>query len=658
MKETRRDEVGTGQFPSLLSELIKSDTFKTILSGKSDSYSAPVDEAIHYLANCSNPSHQILINEIERACLHDVETLDLLEWITVINALHYCALYYLNIGSTDKALSLALQTVAYTDCAENTYLSRRAHSLVGSAYMEICEFDQAFKHAHLAYEICIRANDTLGAFMVLGNTVAILESIGLLREAQELCLRLAADEPFGDEKLDCLHLSNASNGMRISYLLKDINAANKFYKVAKRSAQNKSAFATEINIAHYDAARIVYLAHRGNVKEAEEIAGAALRVTDVTKNIKAQVLIACAQAECSLLSRDIEKILKAQQHAETLIDDSREVAHQYEELLCVLLRISEFLNNVSKVVYKKQENSTIEYSKLLKVHSFGFKHLKFFSRHIEQNKTSEISDLVLENPSYEIPLWIKTISEKLTSKSRVAVDIVDDKRVVARSQPHDISAILRRSKLGGASQMFSTAENWAIGIESNFGSNGYNCLRVGWLAGRISEEMGFVSDAAQRVERACRLRDLGKVVLLVAPSCHGKLKAFGRFSLLCRHTVVGASLLALCDDEILHLAATIASTHHEWWNGCGYPVGLSGNHIPLEARICAVADSVVLLVHPDQGAKPWPMAAAVRQVLTLSGVQFDPEVCDALTKAMDRKNDNCIVDKAHQIRFSNELVTN
>ena len=95
------------------------------------------------------------------------------------------------------------------------------------------------------------------------------------------------------------------------------------------------------------------------------------------------------------------------------------------------------------------------------------------------------------------------------------------------------------------------------------------------------------------------------------------------------HAALGARLLARSSSPVLQMAAVIAATHHEWWNGTGYPSGLAGERIPIVGRIVAVADVFDALTHQRPYKPAWPVARAIARVKRGAGTQFDPRVVEA-----------------------------
>ena len=98
------------------------------------------------------------------------------------------------------------------------------------------------------------------------------------------------------------------------------------------------------------------------------------------------------------------------------------------------------------------------------------------------------------------------------------------------------------------------------------------------------------------------------------------------------HTTIGAEILAGSRSPLLRLAQEIALTHHERWDGQGYPRGLVGSSTPRAGRIVAVADVFDALTHERPYKDAWPVARAVKEILLQAGRQFDPEVVEAFAR--------------------------
>ncbi|MEA2257114.1 MAG: two-component system, response regulator RpfG [Solirubrobacteraceae bacterium] len=102
-----------------------------------------------------------------------------------------------------------------------------------------------------------------------------------------------------------------------------------------------------------------------------------------------------------------------------------------------------------------------------------------------------------------------------------------------------------------------------------------------------------------------------------------------------RHTTLGASILAGSTSVLMQTAEEIARTHHERWDGSGYPAGLVGEQIPLAGRISAVCDVFDALLSRRPYKEPWPLDKALLQLRRQRGKDFDPVVVDAFMSIVD-----------------------
>ncbi|MDQ3890755.1 MAG: HD domain-containing protein, partial [Actinomycetota bacterium] len=134
------------------------------------------------------------------------------------------------------------------------------------------------------------------------------------------------------------------------------------------------------------------------------------------------------------------------------------------------------------------------------------------------------------------------------------------------------------------------------------------------------------------IRQAAPLHDIGKLAVsdtvLLKP---GRLTS-EEFEQVKRHAEAGAAILAESRSDVLRLAQQIALTHHEWWNGHGYPAGLEGEEIPLTGRIVALADVFDALTHERPYKHAWRIAEAVTEIRRLAGRQFDPAIVGAFAE--------------------------
>ena len=174
----------------------------------------------------------------------------------------------------------------------------------------------------------------------------------------------------------------------------------------------------------------------------------------------------------------------------------------------------------------------------------------------------------------------------------------------------------------------------ALAAEYRDDETGQHTRRVGELSARIGEALGMPDDQLVLLRQAAPLHDVGKIAIpdsiLLKP---GPLEP-GEFEQMKIHTTRGAAMLSGRGFALLEMAETIALTHHERWEGSGYPSGLSGTAIPLVGRIVAVADVFDALTHERPYKEAWTEAEAVTEISTQSGRQFDPEIVKAFLRVL------------------------
>jgi putative two-component system response regulator len=155
---------------------------------------------------------------------------------------------------------------------------------------------------------------------------------------------------------------------------------------------------------------------------------------------------------------------------------------------------------------------------------------------------------------------------------------------------------------------------------------GQHTQRVGELAGRLACLIGLPTDYADVVRRAAPLHDVGKIgisdTILLKPA---KL-TLEEFETMKAHTTIGGAMLSDGHSSLVTTAHTIALSHHERWDGGGYPNGLHGDRIPVEGRILSIVDVFDALTNERPYKRAWPVADALQEIERGAGAQFDPAI--------------------------------
>jgi hemerythrin-like metal-binding protein len=174
-----------------------------------------------------------------------------------------------------------------------------------------------------------------------------------------------------------------------------------------------------------------------------------------------------------------------------------------------------------------------------------------------------------------------------------------------------------------------------LGAASEYRDNetGMHVMRMTHFATSIAKALGL-SEAEREILAICApMHDVGKIgisdAILLKP---GRLTS-DEYEIMKSHTEIGCRLLA-GEDALISAAREIASSHHERWDGAGYPQGLAGEAIPILARICSIADVFDALTSCRPYKQPWDFDEAVAYVRSQSGSYFDPAVVEAFDKAL------------------------
>jgi putative two-component system response regulator len=176
---------------------------------------------------------------------------------------------------------------------------------------------------------------------------------------------------------------------------------------------------------------------------------------------------------------------------------------------------------------------------------------------------------------------------------------------------------------------FDTLQRLALAGEYRDDGTHRHTDRVARTSFLIAEHLGLPASDARLIEQAAPLHDLGKLSLPDAILMKPTRLTVAEYEEVKRHPATGAAILAGSASHVLRLAEEIALTHHEWWDGSGYPAGLRGEEIPLSGRIVALADVYDALTHTRPYKLRWSSDEAVTEICRLADRQFDPAVVQA-----------------------------
>jgi putative two-component system response regulator len=175
----------------------------------------------------------------------------------------------------------------------------------------------------------------------------------------------------------------------------------------------------------------------------------------------------------------------------------------------------------------------------------------------------------------------------------------------------------------------------ALAAEYKDEETGNHIVRMSRYCSLIAEKMDLSSRDIENIRYASPMHDIGKIgipdSILLKP---GKLTP-EEFEIIKTHTIIGAKILANSRAEIIQVAQQIALSHHEKWNGNGFPQGLAASDIPITARIVGIVDVFDALISRRPYKEPYPVDVALEIIEEGRAERFDPELVDVLVDNID-----------------------
>jgi putative two-component system response regulator len=197
---------------------------------------------------------------------------------------------------------------------------------------------------------------------------------------------------------------------------------------------------------------------------------------------------------------------------------------------------------------------------------------------------------------------------------------------------------------GTPSHHLEAFEQLAILTEFRDSETGAHTDRVGDMAAEIAHALGKSPEWCELLRLAARLHDIGKVAVPDSVLRKTGPLTVEEYEMMKSHTSMGHRILAGNSAPLFQMAAEIAQSHHEWWDGSGYPLGISHSSIALTGRLVSIADVYDALCSKRPYKRAWLPAEAARFVVSGRAGQFDPDVVDAFI-AVVRARDPELGDK-------------
>lgn len=176
-----------------------------------------------------------------------------------------------------------------------------------------------------------------------------------------------------------------------------------------------------------------------------------------------------------------------------------------------------------------------------------------------------------------------------------------------------------------------------LGRASEYKDNetGMHVMRMSHYSKVIALAYGLSETDADNLLHAAPMHDIGKIgipdSIMLKP---GKLTD-EEFAIMKTHPEIGAEILGEDDSELIALAKVVSLTHHEKYDGTGYPAGLKGEQIPIEGRIVAIADVFDALTSKRPYKEAWSVEKSLEFIRSQSGKHFDPSIVDLFEQSLD-----------------------
>jgi len=206
-------------------------------------------------------------------------------------------------------------------------------------------------------------------------------------------------------------------------------------------------------------------------------------------------------------------------------------------------------------------------------------------------------------------------------------------RHALRTRLHELEAVVAAQAVAGRREV-DTVERaalrrLAVAADYRDDNTHEHTERVAHLAALLGRRLGLASRTVALLRAAAPLHDLGKIAIPDSILLKPERLSPEEYEVVKTHAAVGARILSGAGSELLETAERIARSHHERWDGGGYPAGLVGEEIPLVGRLVAVADVFDVLVHERPYKEEWTVEDAAAELRREAGSQFDPQVVEA-----------------------------
>lgn len=496
-------------------------------------------------------------------------------------------------GHTDDAFALAAEAVEVASCDEPSLTLAWSHHLLGVVHYQASNFASALERSLAALEVYRATGHVIDEGKILHTVAAVYQSMGDHdRAIATYESALATNEPLGRCDLDAMVLGNLARirGRRGEFL-PAVSLGRRAVELAREHAPQliggllADLAEAYVGLADHASATLCFAEARADweyrVADGHEL--------DPTE----QLGIMVSEGRVALRSGQTDEAIASLAAALDLADSSDHCELQLE------------IHDLMAMAYKHAEkfDEALDHRE------------RHFALHREISTDS--ADLRLRT--------LQIAHDNQTARHRAEI---------TRLQTTELVSSFAAQHADADAYHLEAFERLASLAELRGGNTTKHTDAVGDLSAEIAHAIGQPPEWCERLRLAARLHDVGKVAIsdsvLLKPGPLTMLE----FDEVKQHTVLGRRLLSGVSTDLFSLAAEAAWSHHEWWDGSGYPNGLSGKAIPLSGRIVAVADVYDSLATRRVYKREWSLAEAIRFVRSGAGAQFQPELVEAFVRVM------------------------
>ncbi len=508
-------------------------------------------------------------------------------------------------GDPEDAFGLAMEASEVADRCGATLVKSWATHLLGIIHYQASNFSEALEHCLRALDTYQDAIDGPGADRgnILNTIAAVYHSMGDNDRAIITYERaLAAAEPFNRPQMIALILGNIARirSSRSEYLAA-VSMGRKAVEIAR---EHSPSIVTNLLADLAES----YMGLADHEKAAECFAEARLVLQQQSEegtepSSSAQLGVMVAEGRVALRRGALDEAIAVLQAA--LDMSERTDAKEYE------LEVNDLL-------------------------ATAFKRAGRFEEALDRRETHDEQYRQIFTHAADLRLRTLQVAHE-TATARAEAEILrlrtqELEGLVATPDDNPAST----GEFGAA--YLEAFEQLAILTECRDADTGEHTDRVGDLAAEIAHALGKSPEWCEMLRLAARLHDIGKVAVPDSVLFKTGPLTVEEYEMMKSHTSMGHRILSGNSAPMFQMAAEIAQSHHEWWDGSGYPLGISHQSIALSGRIVAIADVYDALCSKRPYKRAWAKDEAARFVVSGRGGQFDPAVVDAFVAVLTARD--------------------